>query len=114
MSTYDIAPRIVSQLDQDHAAADARLGDLLDALASNGVAALAAPERAIGVALEFRTLDRADLVEIAATAVGRLLGQLPVPCARCDGTGTVHVTTYGGHDVPCGACRGTGLNAEAP
>jgi hypothetical protein len=105
MSDYDIPPRVVAQLDQDHADADGRLAVLLDVLVCNGVAGLAAPERAIGVALELRDLDRANLVEIAATAVARLLGE---PCARCSGRGIVLVTTYGNHTVPCGMCRGTG------
>lgn len=35
-------------------------------------------------------------------------------CERCEGTGTVHVRTYGGHDVDCGMCRGTGTTPAGP
>jgi hypothetical protein len=117
MTAYDIPPRVVAQIDQDHAAADSRLAVLLDVLVCNGVAGLDAPERAIGVALELRDLDRANLVEIAATAVGRLLEEINSRCHRCGGEGTVYVRHYGGHTVDCGACRGTGTahtNEGAP
>jgi hypothetical protein len=110
VSIYGLPAHVIHDLDQQHAAADGRLNDLLVALAADGIADLAAPERAIGVGLELANLDGPGLLEIAAAAVARLLEEIAGRCRRCAGDGTVYVTIYGGHTVDCGMCRGTGKN----
>jgi hypothetical protein len=113
MSVYDIPPRALARLDQEHARADERLGEVIADLAADGVATFDPGTRAVGVALALRDLDPSDLLEIATAAVARALEETARRCTRCEGTGTVHVATYGGHTVPCGMCRGTGKAAQA-
>jgi hypothetical protein len=110
MST-NIPPHVVAALDQRHAQADAALADLIDRLASQGITVLDAPERTIGATVLLGRLPHTTVITIAAAAVARLTADTPahpIPCPRCEGTGSVHVTTYGGHTVDCGMCRGTG------
>jgi hypothetical protein len=108
MSVYDIPAHVIAELDQEHAAADHRLGEVLADITADGIATFDPGTRAVGVALALRDLDPSDLLEIATAAVARVLEETARRCARCDGDGTVHVATYGGHTVPCGMCRGTG------
>jgi hypothetical protein len=108
MSVYDIPPRALARLDQEHARADERLGEVLADLAADGIATFDSGTRSVGVALALRDLDPSDLLEIATAAVARVLEEAARRCVRCDGSGTVHVATYGGHDVACGMCRGSG------
>jgi len=106
-----IPPHVVAALDQRHAQADASLADLIDRLAAQGITVLDAPERAIGATILLGRLPHTTVITIAAAAVARLTADLqdaPRKCGRCEGTGTVLVTTYGNHTVPCGMCRGTG------
>lgn len=105
-----IPPHVVAALDQRHAQADAALADLIDRLALQGITSLDAPERAVGATVLLGRLPHTTVITIAAAAVARLTAdQAPQEvCSRCEGTGTVHVATYGGHTVDCGMCRGTG------
>lgn len=104
---------VLADLDQAHAADAKALDDLLDALVADGIAEFDAGCRTVGVALELRDLDHPDLLQVATAALARLLDQITNQCSRCDATGTVYVTTYGGHTVPCGLCRGTGKASES-
>ena len=111
MSPSEIPPHAVAALDQSHAKADAKLDDLMNRLVLQGIADLDAPERTIGATVLLSRLPHTTVITIAAAAVARLLGSPQPGCPRCSGTGTVLVTTYGGHTVDCGLCRGTGSDS---
>jgi hypothetical protein len=108
MSSNNIPPHVIAALDQRHAQADAALTDLMNRLTAQGIAGLDAPEQAVGATVLLGRLPHTTVITIAAAAITRLLKDRQSECARCDGTGTVHVRLYGGHTVPCGLCRGTG------
>jgi hypothetical protein len=108
VTEYDIPAGVLAHLDQDHAAADEHIGEVLAELVADGIAGFDPGTRLLGVAQALADLDPMELLEVASAAVARLLAEIATQCGRCDGTGTVHVTTYGGHTVDCGMCRGTG------